>query len=179
MKFLSFMTKVNPNKGNETKSDIFSWGIFNLTPYGFYQKILMYLNDFQNRNFSDLWLNWSQKMKMKKNQTFSMGHIQIWHHMFFYQKILMYFNDFQNRNFPVSWLYWTQTMEMKQNQTFFYGTYSNLISFFIGYKIIKYFSDCYICHFSISLQKWAQTSKVKQNITGYVRIWQYFSLFTK
>ena len=22
------MTKVNPNNGNETKSDIFSWGIF-------------------------------------------------------------------------------------------------------------------------------------------------------
>ena len=27
-KFLSFMTKVNPNKGNETKSDIFQWDIF-------------------------------------------------------------------------------------------------------------------------------------------------------
>ena len=27
-KFLSFMTKVNPNNGNETKSDIFPWDIF-------------------------------------------------------------------------------------------------------------------------------------------------------
>ena len=26
-KFLSFMTTVDPNNGNETKSDIFSWGI--------------------------------------------------------------------------------------------------------------------------------------------------------
>ena len=27
-KFLSFMTKVNPNNGIETKSDIFPWDIF-------------------------------------------------------------------------------------------------------------------------------------------------------
>ena len=27
-KFHSFMTRVNPNNGNETKSDIFSWDIF-------------------------------------------------------------------------------------------------------------------------------------------------------
>ena len=27
-KFLSFVTKVNPNNGNETKSDIYSWAIF-------------------------------------------------------------------------------------------------------------------------------------------------------
>ena len=27
-KFLNFMTKVNPNNGNETKSDTFSWDIF-------------------------------------------------------------------------------------------------------------------------------------------------------
>ena len=27
------MTKVKPNNGNETKSDIFPWGISNLTPY--------------------------------------------------------------------------------------------------------------------------------------------------
>ena len=27
MKFLSFMTKVNPKNGNKTKSDIFPWGI--------------------------------------------------------------------------------------------------------------------------------------------------------
>ena len=28
LKFLRFMTKVNPNNGNDTKSDIFSWDIF-------------------------------------------------------------------------------------------------------------------------------------------------------
>ena len=29
-KFLIFMTKVNPNRGNETKSDIFLWDIFKI-----------------------------------------------------------------------------------------------------------------------------------------------------
>ena len=40
------MIEVNRNKGKETKSDIFSWGIF--------KKILRYFNDFQNGNFSVL-----------------------------------------------------------------------------------------------------------------------------
>ena len=35
-----------PNHGNETKSVIFSWGMFNLTSYIFCQKILNYFNDF-------------------------------------------------------------------------------------------------------------------------------------
>ena len=33
-------------------------------------KKLKYFNDFQNRNFSLLWLKWTQTMKIKKNQTF-------------------------------------------------------------------------------------------------------------
>ena len=33
LKFLSFMTKVNPNNGNETKSDIFPWTCSNLTSF--------------------------------------------------------------------------------------------------------------------------------------------------
>ena len=28
LKFFSFMTAVNPNNGNETKSDIISWDLF-------------------------------------------------------------------------------------------------------------------------------------------------------
>ena len=32
-KFLIFMTKVNPNRGNETKSDIFLWDIFKIWHY--------------------------------------------------------------------------------------------------------------------------------------------------
>ena len=49
------MTKVNPSNGNETKSDIFPWDIFKSDTISFfYQKILKYFNDFQNRNFSVL-----------------------------------------------------------------------------------------------------------------------------
>ena len=39
----------------------------------FYQKILKYFNDFQNRNFSVLCLEWTQPIEMKQNQTFSHG----------------------------------------------------------------------------------------------------------
>ena len=39
----------------------------------FDQKILKYFNDFQNRNFSDLWLKWIQTMEMKQNQSFFHG----------------------------------------------------------------------------------------------------------
>ena len=50
------MTKVNPNNKNETKSDIFRWGIFKSDTKSFLIKnILIYFNDFQNRNFSILW----------------------------------------------------------------------------------------------------------------------------
>ena len=48
------MTKVNPNNGNETKSNLFLWGIFKSDTIFFYQKILKYFHDIQNRNFSVL-----------------------------------------------------------------------------------------------------------------------------
>ena len=48
------MTEVNPNNGNETKSDIFHGTYSNLTPYLYYQKIFKFFNDFENRNFSVL-----------------------------------------------------------------------------------------------------------------------------
>ena len=38
IKFLSFMTKVNPTDGNETKSDIFSWDIFKSDTISFIKK---------------------------------------------------------------------------------------------------------------------------------------------
>ena len=43
-KFLNFMTKVNPNNGNETKPDIFS--------VGHIQIMLKYSNEFHNYNVS-------------------------------------------------------------------------------------------------------------------------------
>ena len=48
------MTKKNLNNGNKAKSDIFHGTYSNLTAYLFYQDILKYFNDFQNRNFSIL-----------------------------------------------------------------------------------------------------------------------------
>ena len=49
------MTKVRPNNGNETRSDIFPWDIFKSEPISFFlKKIVRYFNDFQNRNFSVL-----------------------------------------------------------------------------------------------------------------------------
>ena len=72
-KFLIFMTKVKPNNGNETKSVIFHGTYSNLTSYLFYPKILKCFNDFQNQNFSILWLKRNQAMEMKQNQTFFHG----------------------------------------------------------------------------------------------------------
>ena len=42
------MTKVNPNNGNETKSDIFYGTYSNLTLFSFGRKLLKYFNDFFN-----------------------------------------------------------------------------------------------------------------------------------
>ena len=70
--FLNFMTKVNPKNGNETKSDTFPRNIFESDTF-FHQNILKYFNDFQNRNFSILWIKWTQKMEMKQNKIFFHG----------------------------------------------------------------------------------------------------------
>ena len=54
-KFLSFITKVNPNSRNETKSNIFPWDIFKSDTIPFLtKKKKKYLNDLQNQNFSVL-----------------------------------------------------------------------------------------------------------------------------
>ena len=42
------MITVNPNNGNETKSDIFSWDISSLILFSTVHKMLKYLNDFYN-----------------------------------------------------------------------------------------------------------------------------------
>ena len=40
------MTKVNPNNGNEAKSDSFSWSIFNHTSFFIDREILKYFSCF-------------------------------------------------------------------------------------------------------------------------------------
>ena len=48
IKISQFMIKVNPNNGNETKSDIFHGIYSNLTSLFNGRKILKYFNDFYN-----------------------------------------------------------------------------------------------------------------------------------
>ena len=48
------MTKMNKINGNETKSDILPWNILKSEVIFYYQKILKYFTDFQNRNSSVL-----------------------------------------------------------------------------------------------------------------------------
>ena len=50
------------------------------------KKILKYFSDFENQNFSVLWLKWTQVMEMKQHQAFSHGAYSIWYHIFFIKK---------------------------------------------------------------------------------------------
>ena len=56
--------------GMKQSQIIFPWDIFKYDIIFFDQKILKYLNDFQNRNVWVLWLKWTETMKAKQNQTF-------------------------------------------------------------------------------------------------------------
>ena len=54
IKFLSFMTKVNPNNGNKTKIDIFLMDIFKSESFFIGCKMLKYFNDFYSWHLSIL-----------------------------------------------------------------------------------------------------------------------------
>ena len=174
------MTKVNLNNGNETKSDIFRWDIFKSDSTLFlYQNILKYFNVFQNRNFSILWLKWTQKMKMKQNQTFFHGtfsnltpfYIKTYKSISVTSKIeISQFYDFL-------WLKWTQTMEMKQNQTFFYGTYSNLSPYLFLPKYIEVFQWLSKSKFLNFMTKVNPKMKMKQNQTFFHGTWSNLTPF--
>ena len=99
----------------------------------------------------------------------SIGHIQIWHHIFLYQKLLKYFNDFQNQNFSVLWLKWTQIMEITLNQTFFQRTYSNLTPYLSLSKNIKIFQWFSKSNFSVLWLKWTQIMDITLNQTFFHR----------
>ena len=61
------MTNVEPNNGNETKSEIFLWVKFKSDDKFFLSKKLKYFNDFQHGHFLVLWLKWTQTMEMKQD----------------------------------------------------------------------------------------------------------------
>ena len=165
MKFISFITKKNPNNGNEIKSDILPLDIFKSDTTSI-SNVKKYLNDFQNQNFSVLWQKWTQKMKTEENQTFFHATYSKLTPYLFYQKILKYFNDVQNRNFSFLWLKWSQTMEVKQNQTFFHETYSNLTPYL--FLSINVNLNCFQNqNFSVLWLKWTQTMEMKQNQTFF------------
>ena len=84
-------TKLRPNQ------TLFDRTHSNLTSSFSYQKILYYINDFQNRNFLVLWLKRTQTMKVKQNQTFfhgtysnSVGHTQTWRNSFLSKSIKVF-----------------------------------------------------------------------------------------
>ena len=87
-------------------------------------------------------------MEMKQNQTFFLGHFQIWNHVYFYQKILKHF---KNKSFL--WLKWTQTMQMKQNQTFCHRKFLNL-TIVIRNSFLWLWSDI--------ISHWSQNNKMLQ-----------------
>ena len=64
-KFLSFLTKMNPNNGNEIKSDVFPRDIFKSNIIFIGRKILKYFNDFYNWHFSISLQKRAQSSKMK------------------------------------------------------------------------------------------------------------------
>ena len=130
----------------------------------FYQKILKYFSDFQNRNFSVLWLKWTQAIEMKQNQTFFHGT---------YSNLTLTSYLFLSKNIKVSkWLWEAKSIgfvatvkpnngnETKSNICLCNIFKSNIT--FHWHKTLKYFND-FNWHVSISLQKWAQTSKRKWN----------------
>ena len=163
-KFLSFMTKRNPNNQNERKSVIFPWDIVNFdNKYSFCYKILKYSSDFKNLNFSVLRLKWTETMEMKQNQTFFHWRYLSLTQYLFYQKILKYFNDFQILNFLFLWLKFTQTKEKSQTQAIFHEAYSNLTQYFFYQKLLKYFNDIQTWNFPVLWLNWTQAVETKQN----------------
>ena len=64
--YFSVMTKVNPNKGNETKPDIFSWDIFRSDIIFIGHKTLTCFNDFYNWQLSISLQKWAQINKLSE-----------------------------------------------------------------------------------------------------------------
>ena len=114
LKFLIFMTKVNSSNGNETKSGIFFMEHIQIWHHiCFYQKKLKCFNDFQNWNLSVLWLNWTETMEMKLNETFFYGTYSNLTSFFNGRKILKNLNNFYNWHFSISLQKWAKTSKVK------------------------------------------------------------------
>ena len=111
-------------KQNQTS---FHGTYLNLTAYLFYQNILKYFNDFQNRNFWILWLKVNPDNGNETKSGIFPMHIFKSDIIFIGCKILKYFNDFYNWNwhFSISLQKWAWSRETKS-----YGTCANLTVLF-------------------------------------------------
>ena len=108
-KFLSFMTKVNPSNGNETKSDIFSWDIFKTDTLSFLSKnikVFQCLSKSKVLSFMTK-VNPSNRNETKSDIFYDLTSFCIGH------KILKYLNNFNNWYFSISMQKWVQTCKEK------------------------------------------------------------------
>ena len=96
----------------QIKFGIFPWEILKSDAI-FYQRILKYFSDFQNGNFSVLWLNWTQTMEMKQNKTLFLGVYSNLTSFLIGRKNLKYFNGFYNWYLSISLQNWAQTSKIK------------------------------------------------------------------
>ena len=108
-KFLSFMTKVNPSNGNETKLDIFSWDIFKTDTLSFLSKnikVFQCLSKSKVLSFMTK-VNPSNRNEAKSDIFYDLTLFCIGH------KILKYLNNFNNWYFSISMQKWVQTCKEK------------------------------------------------------------------
>ena len=146
------MTKVKPNNEKETKSDIFPRDIFKSDTISFFiKKILKYFNDFQNQNFSVLWLKWTQTMEMKQNQTFFHGTYSNLTPYLFLLKNIKIFQWLSKSKFLSFMTKVNPNNGIETKSDIFPWNIIKSDIFFIGRKILKYFNDFYNWNFSISL----------------------------
>ena len=149
IKISQFYDQSEPKQWNWSRIWHFSMGHVQIwCDILFYQKILNYLNDFQNQNFSVLWLKWTQTIQVKQNQTFFHGT---------YSNLMWYI--FLSKNIKVfQWLSKSKFLsfitkgnsnkkKMKQYQTLSMGHIQIWHHFAL---VAKYFSDlrCFIRYFN-------------------------------
>ena len=111
LKFNSFITKVNPNNGNKTKSDILPRDIFKSDNYSFFlSKVFQWLSKSTFRNFMAK-VNLNNGNETKSDifswEIFKSVIIFISH------KILKYDNGLYNWHFSISLQKWAQSSKVK------------------------------------------------------------------
>ena len=174
------MTKVKPSNGNQIESDIFILDIFKSDTF-FYQNILKYFNDFQNRIFSVLSLRRTQKMEMKQNQAF-------FHQT--YSNLTPYLT--LSRNIKISqwlskWKFLSSMTKVKSSDgneiesDIFLLDIFNSDTFFYQ-NILKYFNDFQNQNFwvlSLKSTKTIDMNKIRHSSVAHIQIWHHAFYYQK